>query len=462
MKVWKSLILPLGSTFLGILLIFFGLQHHIILTVDGISSLLDTRALLVSQVLQESGLNFNASDQVYPPLLSPAFLTSSIQVRRARPVTILDQNQKTIAVLVSSERFPANLLLLAGTIRLFPGDLLLQNGQALDPRLPLPPVSRYTLTYIPGIRITLLEDNLQHIFYSARSTLGEALIDAGYPLSSADSLSMPLTTPLTHPLTVTLRRASPLTILVDGKSVQVQSSAETVGQALATAGLSLQNNDFSIPAEDQPIPTTRSVQVVRVNEEIVLEQKPIPFETETVSSDQVDVDQRQILQPGQPGLEVSRVRVRYENGNEVSRNTESNWTAALPVKQKVVLGTRIPIQKLDTPSGTIEYYRSITVYATSYSPCNSDADRCYNSTSNGMRVQRGVIGVTRQWYNLLAGQRVYIPGYGIAVIADIGAGVPGKKWIDLGFSDSDYESWHQNVTLYFLTPVPPNVQWNLP
>lgn len=79
-----------------------------------------------------------------------------------------------------------------------------------------------------------------------------------------------------------------------------------------------------------------------------------------------------------------------------------------------------------------------------------------------MRVQRGVIGVTRQWYNLLAGQRVYIPGYGIAVIADVGGGIPGTKWIDLGFSDSDYESWHQNVTLYFLTPVPSNVQWNLP
>ena len=462
MKVWKYFLFPLGFCLAGLLLILVGLQHPVVLTVDGISSHLETRALLVSQVLQQSGLSFGPSDQVIPPLFSPAFLTASVQVRRSRQVVFLDQHHKTINTLVSTERFPANLLLQAGPIRLFPGDLIKMNGQIVDPRLPLPPSSQYTLTFLSGVHITLIENGLQHSFYSAQSTLGDALLGAGVTLSKADHLSHALDTPLTQPLVVTLFRASPLTIQVDGKNMQVQSSAETVGQALAEAGLPLQNNDFSVPADDQPVPPSRSIRVIRVSEEIVLEQKQIPFETETVSSDQVDVNQRQVLQPGQPGLQVLRIRVRKENGQEVSRQTESDWTAALPVKQKVVVGTRIPIQKLDTPSGPIEYYRSITVYATSYSPCKSGTDRCYNSTANGMRVQRGVIGVTRQWYNLLAGQRVYIPGYGIAVIADVGGGIPGTKWIDLGFSDSDYESWHQNVTLYFLTPVPSNVQWNLP
>jgi len=447
---------------LGFLLIQMGLYHHITLTVDGISSSQDTRALLVSQVLNESGLAFSSTDEVFPSALSPAFLTSSVRVRRVRPVKITGQNKTTLAEFVSAERFPANLLLLAGTTRLFPGDLLTMNGRTLDPRMPLPPDNRYVLTYIPGVRITLIENNRPHVFYSARPTLAEALAEAGYTLSSADVLSAPPATPVTAPMTVTLLRAAPLSIVLDNKTIQVQSTGETVGQALSSAGMSLQGNDYTIPPEDQPIPSNRSIQVVRVREEIVLEQKTIPFETETVSSAEVDIDQRQVLQPGQNGLQVSRVRVRFENGKEVRRSTESEWTVTLPVKQQVAVVTRIPLQKLDTPSGTIEYYRSMSVYATSYSPCNSDANRCYNSTANGMRVQRGVIGVTRAWYNLLAGQRVYIPGYGIAVIADIGAGIPGKQWIDLGFSDSDYESWHQNVTLYFLTPIPPNVQWNLP
>jgi uncharacterized protein YabE (DUF348 family) len=462
MNKWIHFLLPLGLIGLGIAVFIWGGQHPVLLTVDDISIPVNTRALFVGQVIAEGGLSLGPSDQVNPSPFMPAFLTHAITIHRVRPVSVLDQDNKVLGSVSTSERFPGNLLLLAASKRLFPGDLLTWNDRVVDLQHPLPPAAQYSLKYIPGIPIIVLENNLQHRFYSARHTLGEALQDAGIVLAAGDWLSLPAATLLDRPIIVTLRHAASLSILVGGKTFQVQSAAETVGQALAAAGIALQNNDISNPSEDQPIPASRSIQVVRVNEEIVLEQKSIPFETETVSSAQVDINQRQVLQPGQPGVQVSRVRVRFENGKEVSRKIESDWIASQPVKQKVAVGTRVPILKLDTPSGPIEYYRSMTVYATSYSPCNSDADRCYNSTANGMHVQRGVIGVTRQWYNLLAGQRVYIPGYGIAVIADVGAGVPGKQWIDLGFSDSDYESWHQNVTLYFLTPIPPNVQWNLP
>jgi 3D (Asp-Asp-Asp) domain-containing protein len=117
---------------------------------------------------------------------------------------------------------------------------------------------------------------------------------------------------------------------------------------------------------------------------------------------------------------------------------------------------------MQTEVGTITYYRAVTVRATSYSPCRSAADRCYYSTASGKPVQRGVIAVTRAWYNLFQGDRVYVPGYGIATIEDIGAGIPGQYWIDLGFSDSDWELWSKSVTLYFLAPAPANVPGVLP
>jgi 3D (Asp-Asp-Asp) domain-containing protein len=79
-----------------------------------------------------------------------------------------------------------------------------------------------------------------------------------------------------------------------------------------------------------------------------------------------------------------------------------------------------------------------------------------------LTAQHGVIAVTRAWYNLMLGQRLYVPGYGIGVVGDIGGGIPGKYWIDLAYSDDDYVAWHQNVTVYFLTPVPENIAWILP
>lgn len=381
--------------------------------------------------------------------------------RPLREITILDANDQVLEVLQTREDEAENIVMKAG-IQYQSGDVISSNGQTLESGQTLSTAGDTFLKYQPGIPIKVMENGIPHTFSSARPTLGQALWDNGIVLSSRDRLSLPLNTPLSEPITVTLRRASPINIQTSDKTLQTSSAAETVGQTLQEAGFSLQGSDYAIPAEDQPLPANRSIQVVRMTDQVVLEQKSIPFENETVYSDTVPLDQSQIIQAGQTGLQVSRVRVRYQDGQEIGRSVESDWTVSQPVNQKVGIGTLATVQTLDTPSGTIEYYRSMTVYATSYSPCNSDADRCYPSTANGMKVQRGVIGVTRAWYNLLAGQRVYVPGYGIAVIADIGGGISGKQWIDLGFSDSDYEEWSQNVTIYFLTPIPSNVPWNLP
>jgi hypothetical protein len=58
---------------------------------------------------------------------------------------------------------------------------------------------------------------------------------------------------------------------------------------------------------------------------------------------------------------------------------------------------------------------------------------------------------------------LYVPGYGKSIAADTGGGVKGK-FVDLGFSDDDYESWHWWTDVYLLTPVPPadEIRWILP
>ena len=141
---------------------------------------------------------------------------------------------------------------------------------------------------------------------------------------------------------------------------------------------------------------------------------------------------------------------------------DTTWIAKEARPQIIGRGTKVVVQTMDTPQGPIEYWRSVNVYATSYSPCRSGGDRCYPGTSSGLPVQQGVIGVTSSWYNLMVGQRIYVPGYGIGTIADIGGGIPGTYWIDLGYSDDDYVAWYSNVTIYFLTPVPDNIPWILP
>ena len=178
-------------------------------------------------------------------------------------------------------------------------------------------------------------------------------------------------------------------------------------------------------------------------------EKNIPFEVEYLASNDVEIDQEEIITQGVLGLIVSRTRVRYEDGIEVSREVEGEKTLRQPSTQVVAYGTKYVIHTVTVDGKTIQYWRAIPVYATSYSPCAA-GEPCYPNTSSGKRVQRGVIAVIRSWYYEMKGQAVYIPGYGYATIEDVGGGIPGKDWIDLGYSDADYQPWHQWVTMYFL------------
>ena len=43
----------------------------------------------------------------------------------------------------------------------------------------------------------------------------------------------------------------------------------------------------------------------------------------------------------------------------------------------------------------------------------------------------------------------------------VGGGIAGRNWIDLAYGDDDFTAWHQDTTLYFLTPVPADMVWVL-
>ncbi len=262
-------------------------------------------------------------------------------------------------------------------------------------------------------------------------------------------------------LKITILPTQPITVSADGKSIQFNTSAKTVGEALAEARIPLLGLDHSVPAEKEPLPSDGQIKIVRVSESVQLAQKPIPFESDVQSSAEVPLDQTQILQPGETGLSVQRIRIRYEDGKEIGRLTE-NETMVRPPKTRILgVGTKVEIKTAVVDGREIEYWRAVQMYATSYSPCRSGADRCYPGTSSGMSLQKGVVGVRYDWYLAMGGQQLYIPGYGHAMIGDVCDGCKGKPWIDLGYSDSDWQQWNSWVTVYFLTPVPANIIYDL-
>lgn len=444
----------------GAALLFWGLLRPVTLQVDGQTQVVTTRALTVGAALRDAGVPYTNADRLSPTAGSWLGFGTPVRLEHARPVTIWIDPANVPVNLITGERIPANLLSLPG-LKLFPGDEVLWNGLPVDPYQPLPPAVDYTLQFRQAQPVEITLAGQSRTLYSAAANLNQALWQAGIAPGSHDRLSLPETTLLTGKLSVNIQQASPLTVVVDGRELMLRTSATTVGQALADAGVALQGLDYAVPAEDQALPTDGVVRVVRVREEVTLLETTIPYTHEMVADPDTELDQTSILSAGEYGLRVQRVRVRLEDGAETERRTEAEWVAREPTRQVTGYGTKVVLRTLDTPAGTVQYWRAVTVYATSYSPCNSGG-RCYEFTASGAKVQQGVIGVIRSWYNMMLGQRLYVPGYGTGVISDIGAGVPGQNWIDLGYSDADYVPWHSTVTIYFLTPVPETIPWPLP
>ncbi len=107
-------------------------------------------------------------------------------------------------------------------------------------------------------------------------------------LTASDVTSLPLDTPVIAPLAVTISKAVPLTIQIGGQTLAVSSSGATVGEALAEAGLALENLDTTVPADDQPIPADGIIKVVRVNEETILEESAVAYSEVRVADESME------------------------------------------------------------------------------------------------------------------------------------------------------------------------------
>ena len=383
----------------------------------------------------------------------------SCQPQSPSLVTIIDGEQ--IKVVQTTERVPLVIVTQAG-FNIMPDDRVYLNGTLIPLDQPAPQTASVTLQLRHAVTLTLITPRGQQSIQSAARTVGEALYSTGLLISAGDLIDPPADTPITGPLTVTFKPARELIISVDGKLLPIKSSAPTVGGALAGAGIPLLGLDYSSPSESEALPADSQIQVVRVSESVTLALKPIPYRTETIESADLELGQQQVIKPGVNGIALTRTRIRYEDGQEVKRVTETESVVQPPQTQVVNAGTKLVSHTTSTDIGNLQYWYSIPMYATSYSPCRSGISGCSYSTASGLRAQYGVVAMSKDWYYALQGMEVYIPGYGRGVIGDLGGGFPdGRPWIDLGYNDNNYQEWSEWVTVYFLGPPPATIPYIL-
>lgn len=483
---WLQGLLILGAVVGALVLLGLGLAHtgaHVTVDVDGRRYELRTHAATVGAALRHAGFDLYAEDLIRPAPGTSVEPGAVISVRRARLATVrADGRTHQLRTQAASV---GGLLAEAG-VGVGPGDEIWLGHRRvrLDSPLDTSSVSERQVSSRGGggdaqalkraeppllvIRraasLTLEDGSRRTRLHTTASTVAQVLQEHGIALYLGDAVSPGLQAPVQPGTVVSIKRSLPVQIRVDGRTIHTRSRAQTVAGLLGQEGIALIGRDRVEPALSDPLRASLTVHVTRVREEFLTEFEAIPFATIWVPDPQLEIDQRRLAQEGQVGLNKRRYRVVYENGHEVERFLEDSWAEQPPITKTLAYGTKIVIRTLETPDGPIEYWRKMRVYTTSYKPasCGKPRDHPrYGYTRLGQKLRIGIVAVDPTVIPLKTW--MYVPGYGVAKAGDTGGGVKGK-FVDLGYEDHNYQSWHWWSDIYLLTPVPPasKIRWILP
>jgi len=319
--------------------------------------------------------------------------------------------------------------------------LLLTSCQTVPSISTKPSLAPITITYI-------LDDQTNQTQTTA-ATVREFLDGQNLALYSADIIAPEPSTPLADGSTVRVTRSKLVKVKVGDKTYTGRSAQSEPAQILRELGFTPTGMDIIELKENNTIVLRRVSEVMEFTSQM------IPYKLEYERSDALNPGDQKVLKAGVPGLSLGRKRIALVDGEELRTLTQPITKVSDPITQVVQVSSSMSIGTIDIGNKKVNYWKAVEMYTTSYSPCGSGTPTCSYGTASGMKVAYGVVAVIPSLFNALAGTQVYIPGYGIGVIGDVGGGFPdGRAWIDLGYSDADYQGWYGFHTVYFLGDAP--------
>ena len=454
----------------------------VLVTVDGIEQLVYTHRRTVEPLLLDLGLAVHSNDRIMPAPNTPISDHLAINVERARPVHIWADGREWVTA--SWGETPAAVLTDAA-IDFDSYDQVVVQGATLGmaAKLPFTPAIPQSPTYSRGYRwdnlaveglqvrlqravpITVRDDGLPFTLRTTAQTIGEALRQAQITIYLGDLVYPPLGAQITPGLRVQIERSQPVTLRMDGMVMKTRSRARLVGDALMAIGVGIAGLDRVEPALDTPLKADLEIVVTRVREEIEIKEEILPFETVFQPDTNLAIDTQAVSAVGAEGITRERYRVRYENGQEVTRTMEDRWTAQEAAQRVIAYGQGITPQTATMADGTvITYWRRIRMLASSYSAATAGfaTDHpWYGRTYSGETMRKGVVAVDLRIIPMRS--QVYVAGYGIGDALDTGTAIRARR-IDLGYDNNNLELWNRWVDVYLLWPPPATseITWVLP
>ncbi|GAA0770895.1 3D domain-containing protein [Clostridium subterminale] len=291
------------------------------------------------------------------------------------------------------------------------------------------------------VEITTLSKNLKTV-----------LDNNGITVAQKDKISVELDSEVNDGDIIYINKAVDVEIIVDGKNLSIASAEKTVKDMLEAENIKISQEDKITPSIDENLQAGMTVEVTRVEKELLKEVQPIAFETETRKNSELNQGVEEVVQDGSNGERTITTEVVYENGKEVNRRVVKEAVSKNPINKIIDIGTLAVVRPSRGSNGQDFAYSSmISCMSTAYTSDRGDSGTV---TATGTTVRRNPDGYSTVAVDprvIPLGTKLYIEGYGLAIAEDTGGAIVGNK-VDVYVNSYDEAvNWgRRQVNVYIL------------
>jgi uncharacterized protein YabE (DUF348 family)/3D (Asp-Asp-Asp) domain-containing protein len=323
-------------------------------------------------------------------------------------------------------------------------------------------------------QVSVVVDGEERIVTTKQWVLEKLLDELDIEVGPNDELSKPLNAAIRDGDRIVINLAVPVTVVADGEAVTVWPTRRTVEAALEEAGVEVRGGDKVYPSPDAELLPNMTVEVVRVDKQIVQTEEVIPYKVVKKDDPNLEQGKEKIIRPGKEGVIIHLVEKTYENGVYVDSRVLTKTVSAEKQDQIVAVGTKKPQSKAAVLSASETAKKitrdgvtfkakkvlknvTLTAYSAGFESTGKTEDHPqYGITASGTRVKEGrTIAVDPNVIPL--GWWVYIEGIGFRRAEDKGSAIKGKK-IDI-YYDSEAKAERfgkkKGYTVYVIGPSKP-------
>lgn len=273
--------------------------------------------------------------------------------------------------------------------------------------------------------ITIVADGNEMVVNTVYDNPKNILKQAGIKLDNGDDYTVS-TGKVMNDSVITINRAMPVNVEIDGDIKTVKTTKKTVGELISSMNLD-EDKYFVEGDKNTQLHTDATIKVLNVSSKLVLRDEVQNYQVIKEPDSSMIRGNEEVIQAGRNGLNRLLVREKYHQGIKVGEEVVQTSQLVRPVNQVIREGTAEP--KIQSTIGLRSYSQVLYMEASAYLPYDGGGA---GYTALGIPARYGVVAVDPDIIPL--GTRLYIPGYGEAIAADTGGAINGYM-IDLCMED---------------------------